>query len=612
MSYGRAGKWLLRFLAKWLPNTNGEIPMIDDDEEEELKIGRFSDRDEIEARRLVGRRRGSKNFHLHLTERSPGATHHKRRFQAPLLSNEALAWRARRIDNGWRYSDGPQAIVKAAGRPKHRQGVRNLIRYIGRLRKADRDAGRQSCISMYDELGNVYEGDSVLKALDEWELVRDEANLSRRARILIGSGHRSEVSKLGLRERLRNIQAWHFVWSITSGEENMDEDTKKFRKAVMATVDGLFTVNGFRVLWGIHTDCPGRPHAHVAVKARSRFGRRIRCDRHGDYLFSMRVELAKNLVAAGLEFDASRREDDYRTRLEIMRGREPLRPRRHMLECRQGPRGLPFQVPAWFRDYGEAYIERRGKARKTRKKNPWSWWGRLLPGRSPEAEKQVPPELHSVFREVEEAFHDPVRALASWLCLAIDGAYWSADGKPVYPNRGLANWYLRKRPLAFGDTAPAARNLDGNDFLKRLLRDSLLPYPEYAPVPIERILQPAPDLEELPDQVRRNRSLVARSLNRVADLSELRLQTAERSRRIRKTVEYERRLPIFPPQPERGHVIPWPGDKRRDVPAAPAPAPAQAPAEKRYGGDKQSNRPDLLPTRKFPDRKHTRGEGAER
>lgn len=336
MSYGLAGKWLLRFLAKWLPNTNGEIPMIDDDDEdEELKIGRFSDRDEIEARRLVGRWWGAKNSHSPLTERSPGATHHKRRPQAPLLSSEALAWRARCIDKGWRYINGPQVIVKAAGRPKHRQGVRDLIRYIGRLRKTDRDAGRQSCITMYDELGNAHEGERVFEALDEWELVRDEANLSRRARILMNSGHRSEVSKLGLRERLRNIQAWHFVWSITSGKERMAEDTKKFRKAVIATVDGLFTANGFRVLWGIHTDCPGRPHAHVAVKALSRFGRRIRCDRHGDYLFSMRVELAKNLVAAGLEFDASRREDRYRTRLEIMRGKEPLRPDRHMLECRQ-------------------------------------------------------------------------------------------------------------------------------------------------------------------------------------------------------------------------------------------------------------------------------------
>lgn len=211
-----------------------------------------------------------------------------------------------------------------------------------------------------------------------------------------------------------------------------------------------------------------------------------------------------------------------------------------------------------------------------------------------------------MFREVEEVFHDPVRALAYWLCLAVDGAYWSADGKPVYPNRALANWYLRKRPLAFGDTTPAARDLDGNGLLKRMLRDSLLPYPEYDPVPIERIPQSVPDFEERPEQVRRDRSLVAGSLNRVADLSELRLQTAERSRRIRKTVEHERRLTMLPPQPVRGHIIPWPSGKRHDVPAA------RAPAEKRYGGDKQSKRPDLLPARRFPERKHTRGDGVER
>ncbi len=96
--------------------------MIDDDEDEELKIGRFSDRDEMEARRLVGRRRRSRTFHPSLTEPTAGSKHNRLPPRAPLLSNDALVWRARRIDKNWRYSDGPQVIVKAAGRPKHRQG----------------------------------------------------------------------------------------------------------------------------------------------------------------------------------------------------------------------------------------------------------------------------------------------------------------------------------------------------------------------------------------------------------------------------------------------------------------------------------------------------------
>ena len=578
----------------------------DDDEDEELKIGRFSDRDEMEARRLVGRRRRSRTFHPSLTEPTAGSKHNRRRPQAPLLSNDALVWRARRIDKNWRYSDGPQVIVKAAGRPKHRQGVRDLIRYVGRLRKADRDAGHHGRITMYDELGNAYEGDRVFEALDQWELESDERNLSRQARTLIGSGRRSEALKLGLRQRLRNIQAWHFVWSITSGEAKTVEDTEKFRKAAIATIDRLFTANGFHVLWGIHSDCPGRPHAHVAVKALSRFGGRIRCDRHGDYLFSMRVELAKNLVAVGLDFDASRREDRFRTRLEIMRGREPLRPRRHMLECRQGPRKLSFQAPTWFQTHGEAYIKRHGKARKARKENPWSWWGRLLPGRSPEAEKMVPHGLLPVFRQLEGAFHDPVRALSSWLCLAIDGAHWDADGEPVYPNRALANWYLRKRPLAFGEITPVAGGLDGNASLKRLLGDFRLPSPEYAPMPIGQIPQPAPDLEEQPDRVRLDRSRVARSLHRVADLLELRFQAADRSRRIRETVEHEKKLLMPSPRPTRGHVIPWPANRRRDVSAA------QAPEKKRCNGEKQSNRPGLLSARRLRERKQAQREEAER
>ncbi len=94
-------------------------------------------------------------------------------------------------------------------------------------------------------------------------------------------------------------------------------------------MDEVFSEPGFRVMWALHRDHADHLHAHVIVRALSRFGDRIRCDRAGDYLFGVRTIFAQNLQRAGLEYTATRREDRGQLREAIIAGYEPLRTNRY-------------------------------------------------------------------------------------------------------------------------------------------------------------------------------------------------------------------------------------------------------------------------------------------
>lgn len=449
--------------------------MIEDDDLWRLKMGRFSDADTRIAESL---------FRL-------------RKRQSTGLSSRALAWRTRHVDSGWRFNSGPQVMVKVAGSRKSRSGVRACIRYVARLRATDAVPAQA-----FDEFGHELSRDAVLKVVDHWHLDDDADNLSAAGRTAVNAA-------IGERRRLRHIQAWHFVFSIKA--EDDETTTDRLLRATAVAIDGSFTRLGYRVVWALHTDHPGRPHIHAVVKAVSDGGERLRCDIHGDLFDTLRCEFSAALSMAGLRYQAARREDRSEIRARIMTGQEPLRP---ALRKGRGDGDLVRRAPVWFSHFAPDYVERlQREGRASPLVWRWrQWWDRFKSGNEPKP--AVPPSLVEAHAAFASNYRDPDRALASWQWLAIERARRRPDGAGVFPTRRLAEWYARHRPEVFGELLPGTAP---DDRVRAILRAVRLPLPSRIPA-----IQPNPTLVEdfhlirWRRRVERDRKRVAGSLTRLA------------------------------------------------------------------------------------------------
>lgn len=448
--------------------------MDDDDDLWRLKIGRFSDADERLYARL---------FRL-------------RRPRSRTLSGRALNWRVRHVDSGWRLNNGPQVVVKAAGSSKSRSGVRACIRYVARLRAQD-----DASVPVFDEMGRPAR-DRVFEALDGWALDADADNLSPAARL------QPDIS-LSERRRLRHVQSRHFVMSIRA--DDMAAGAAILRDAVAATIDEVFTRQGHRVLWAIHTDTPGRPHAHVVVKAQSELGGRLRCDIHGDLFDTIRAELALNLVRAGLPHQAARREDRADVRAVVLSGDEPLRWRRG-----RGDGDLLRRAPDWCAEHGAGLV-----APLPPPPPEHQWWRRLVPRRKKSGRPfDGPEEYREAFVLARKIFSDPIAALVSWQRLAMEGGVRRENGGIHHPNRSLALWYLKMRPETFGDLLPGHSPGASVPMASALARVTLPP-PEAMPTragAFDQTLVLAITLHRLERRMRRDRGRIVSSLGRLAAL----------------------------------------------------------------------------------------------
>lgn len=532
---------------------------MDDDDLWRLKMGRFSDVEERLYARLLrfGRSRGDG------------------------LSSRALAWRARHVDGAWRLNQGPQVVVKAAGSRKSRAGARACVRYAARLRDDDHDQ-----VPLFDEFGRELPGNQVFKVLDSWGLEPDGDNLSAQAR-------RGGEAGLPERRRLRTVQTWHFVLSITT-EPDRDVEEPLVRAAA-ATIDALFTRHGYRVIWALHRDHLERPHVHAVVKAVSETGARLRCDIHGDLFDTMRAEFAANLSAAGLPFQAARREDRSDLRAQVMKGEVPLRPWR-----RRAKRGdLMVRAPGWFARFGEDYIKRLKQGEQTFP--PESVIGRLwrkLAVRS-DAPPRMPAALAVVYPLFQRVYRNPHRAMASWRHLAAEGGTGAST-------RRLAEWYVRHRPEVFGELLPGVRP---NGDLALQLRKVVLPSVEAVP------MMPSPNPALVAELVRirwrrrvaRDRRRVIGSLLRLAGIARVRLGE-DLARRVVRRALGAAETPIGPmPFRKRGDMLSparlRPVGDWGEGGAHPSPAPHLDPVISRT----PSARPVKLPSTRRPGR-----DGAER
>lgn len=347
-------------------------------------------------------------------------------------SGLAAQWRAWTVVKDWRRNHGPQVIVKAAGRRKSASGVKACIRYIARMRLQD-----SLSVPVYDEFGQIVDP---MTACSAWDLLSDQDNLSRKAR-----ERSDDLPALPLAQRLYHVQAHHFVISAGLAVEDTAM-AAAFHHALHAGIDQLFASRGYQALWAVHEDAKHR-HAHVVVKAVSRFGERLRLDIHGEAFDAMRQAFAEALTATGMPAQAVRREDRADLRASIMAGQAFLR-----WPKRPGNGDLTERAPAWFRRHGHQIVKRQQSASTISPQK--SWWRKLLKpkvARPVALERIACPDSIPAFSDL---FHDPGAALQ---CLRE-----LAAGEVGRHNLALARWYLLRQPGVFGALkphAPAQRNL---------------------------------------------------------------------------------------------------------------------------------------------------------
>lgn len=334
--------------------------------------------------------------------------------------SRAVLWRAWSVERHWRLNDGPQIVVKAVGNRKSLSGTRACIRYVGRRRATD-----SKPVAVFDEFGCTVDP---LAALRDWDPLEDHENLSRQARDDADKG-----VGWAERRRLHYVQSHHLIVSVPASVlKEVPNGAEMFDRAALAAIDEAFTAKGYRVLWGRHDDKPDHPHVHLVVKAVSRFGERLRFDRHGHVFDHLRQVFADNFCRAGLKVQAVRREDVYETRTAIMAGQQELRPRSTRFDG-----DLATRAPHWVAVFGRDVLKTgRGEAEKA------PWWSRLRRKKKPQPVINVPAVYEDAVGAMSQHYSDPVQALHRWLVLARGG-----QGKP---ERALAIWYLRHRPEVFG------------------------------------------------------------------------------------------------------------------------------------------------------------------
>jgi hypothetical protein len=406
------------------------------------------------------------------------------------LSSDALAMRSRAAADEWRR--GPvgegglgQAVVKVVSRGrKSRSGVAALVRYVERSSEEFARQGRKP-LTLVDEAGDVVESGAA--ALKGWGLAADLDNLSPGARRALEVSGPEAVRLMDERDRLRHVQGWHIIFGVPSGRgpESSGHDggidverMVRLDAALRGTVREAFGERGHRTLSAIHDD-GAQLHGHVVVQALSSRGRRLRFDKQGDAVDSLREIFVRHARSCGLSVTAERRVDRREVLARVLAGKEPLRASRSETQVRRGSRVPAVVTPHWYLREGEGYEKRApgfDAALAARGRRPPAGAG-AAPARK-RVPRNLPSELVPLYERMAECFADPARALDSWWRMATEGAHRRRDdgargsGRVVWemPNLAYAKWFLRKRPVAFGDVLPGAFGLAGDRAFQQLLR----------------------------------------------------------------------------------------------------------------------------------------------
>jgi len=471
---------------------------------ERVKLGRFNDADERLVRGVMGpwflRPRRSVT-----PLKSKGSSN---RTKAQERQAQVQLSRANTVALGLNYTPRKQALVKVGHCPMSCRGTMKQVCYIARVRPQDKREQQYNSVPLWDGFGAVLTDEDALSIAKRWDLASDKDNLSKTARTLLKQGDHDAFRALGERQKLRNIQTWHFILSI---EENGDGVFEPFRAAVRRTVDTAFTAEGHQVIWTIHADDTEHLHAHVIVKALSEFGGRIHSDIRGDYLHHLRETFAGKLQREQLDYEATRRVDRKPLRDQIMAGQAPLNETIIPGSGGGGVRSPYANLLNWPQAFGRAAVENvkwmdavrsqvisethnlnrperisraaqlLGKHLDPAPRKPRRWKISLPWKKSGAANEDLPQAEQRFLERLEALYHNPKQALESWRLMASDGAFRSKNGKVIYPHRALAAWTLRHRPELFGLVNSKAFQNNPMRGLKKTLGQIRLWKPERLP-----------------------------------------------------------------------------------------------------------------------------------
>ena len=239
--------------------------------------------------------------------------------------------------------NGREAVFKVASTTSTREGTRNLIEYICRNMMNREEA------LLRDEYGNDLSRDNAVAALDDWP------NYPNADREDTGEGKALSVrlndpgnAVSGPAPERKTVLTYHLVFSMCLERDDPDDAEARFAHAVEKTLDDIFVDHAYPLLWALHDDCPGRPHAHVVLSAVSRHGERMRFDRAGDHVDYIRLHFARMLGYAGIEHSATRREDRQDELAAILSGEQKLRSVASIDDRSGRPAPVSARFPEWF------------------------------------------------------------------------------------------------------------------------------------------------------------------------------------------------------------------------------------------------------------------------
>lgn len=422
-----------------------------------------------------------------------------------------------------------ETVLKVIGWAKRPQSAFRQADYISRNREVDRDA---DAVPLENQDGRQFSDRRAIKdELRDWQLTPMNENRSKTWR----EASADDRAQMPESEAFYRKQSGHLVFSLP---KTAQADPAQLRQAVREGLDETLGRQGFRYLWGVHTDHSHRPHVHVIVKARSEGisgyeGRQIRLG--PKELHTMRQVLTDQVRGLGLDVSCTRRTDRPELREQIAQGKAPLRANEDRQGRPQTHQGSVFErkAPAWYEAHGPAYERRRmnafdgSRAVDPQRQDPQGASGEIRKGvfgrlRAAVGGRQAEPA--SVTPAGPQRPHSPALS-------RVDGHFKVTHQNPTDARESflqmyaeapkLAVWAANNHPQAFGETTgeKAPR------FTGRGIRAALQPEPaKRSTDPTERrsMRQEAHELRQGGDQAKaksaaeRNQLSIGRSLDRLA------------------------------------------------------------------------------------------------
>ena len=295
---------------------------------------------------------------------------------------------------------------KPASHQKTGRGAGNTVRYMG-------EHGGKEDGHLYDQNGQELTPDEAQDRLKEWDLSKDNENLSPKAR----KASLDELKEMKDAEKYQARQTSHLIISLPQKHKDVtDEQLREF------AIDFLkpFKDQGHEAVFAIHRH-QNKPHIHFVVKTQGDNGK-LRTNR--EILNQWRDHAVEVGKKHGLKMTNTKRKDRAHVREDVAAGYDKMK------SGWKSRKEIPItkSAPNWYERWGYDLEVRRSKSNSPTIKPE----GVTLPRLHPLSERELDLWTNATFK-------DPKSARASFLELGAE-------------NKGTAYWYAVNKPELFGAT----------------------------------------------------------------------------------------------------------------------------------------------------------------